>query len=114
MEVRIRSTDGDSGDLMALREWLDAEDDLRGRVRTAHAPIGDTDLGALPELLTIAVGAGGMGSVLASSLKTWLLARRTSAKLTVEANGRSINLDITTTDDVIPLLAQIINAPNDD
>lgn len=111
MDVQIHAEDTE--DLTALRSWLSQEDELRGRVRSVDAPIGDGTLGALPELLTVALGAGGAGTVLASSLKTWLLTRRKTAKLTVETEGRTISLDIATVDDIAPLLQQLFEAIRD-
>ncbi len=72
MDAQIWITGGTGGELAALSEWLRDENELRGRVRTVHSPIGDTELGSVTELLTVALGAGGVGTVLASSLKTWL------------------------------------------
>lgn len=60
--------------------------------------------------LGVALGAGGAGTVLASSLKTWLVTRRTTAKITVESAGRSVTLDIQTAAEVAPLLEQILKA----
>jgi hypothetical protein len=81
-----------------------------GGIRAVRGPVGDTELGPVVELLTVALGAGGAGTVLASSLKTWLMTRRTTAKITVESAGRSVTLDIQTAADVAPLLEQIIKA----
>jgi hypothetical protein len=83
-------------------------------VRSVAPPIGDTSLGALPDMLAVALGAGGAGTVLASSLKTWLLTRRTTAKLTVETDKRSVSLDIATVEDVAPLLRQLLEAAGDE
>jgi hypothetical protein len=69
MDIRIRMV-GDSGDeLAALAEWLQGENELRGRIHTVHGDIGETDLGPVVELLTVALSTGGAGTVLASSLK---------------------------------------------
>ncbi len=113
MEARIWIVDGGGEELAALGEWLQGEDELRGRVRATHGVIGETDLGPVAELLTVALGAGGAGTVLASSLKTWLLTRRTTAKITVESAGRSVTLDIQTAGEVAPLLEQILKAADD-
>ena len=114
MDARIRITGGTGEELAALGEWLGNEDELRGRVRTIRGPIGETELGAITELLTVALGAGGAGTVLTSSLKTWLVTRRTTAKITVESAGRSVTLDIQTVGEVTPLLEQILKAGDDD
>jgi hypothetical protein len=113
MNVQIRIIGGTSEDLTALGEWLKEENELRGAVRVAHGRIGDTQLGSVTEMLTVALGSGGAGAVLASSLKTWLATRRTAAKLTVESAGRRVTLDIETISEVVPLLEQILRA-NDD
>ena len=65
------------------------------------------------ELLTIALGAGGAGTVLASSLKTWLMTRRTTAKIIVKSAGQSVTLDIQTAADVAPLLEQVLKTAGD-
>jgi hypothetical protein len=108
MDAQIRIIDGTGEELSALSDWLGAEAELRGRVRIVNSPISDTELGALPELLNVALGAGGAGTVLATSLVTWLKTRRTKAKLTVESDGHSVTLDIETINDVKPLLEQIL------
>lgn len=113
MDAQIRIIDGTDGDLAALGEWLQSEDELRGRIRAVYGTIGETELGPVVELLTVALGAGGAGTALASSLKTWLLTRKTSAKITVKSGGRSVTLDIQTVDEVAPLLEQILKADDD-
>ena len=104
MDAQIRIMDGTDGDLAALDEWLQGEDELRGRIHVVHGAIGATELGPVVELLTVALGAGGAGTVLASSVKTWLLTRKTTAKIIVKSGGRSVTLDIQTVDEVAPLL----------
>jgi hypothetical protein len=114
MNAQIRITGGTGEELAALGEWLGGEDELRGRVRTVHGPVGDTELGSITELLTVALGTGGAGTVLASSLKTWLVTRRTTAKITVGSAGRSVTLNIQTAGEVGPLLEQILKVGDDD
>lgn len=113
MDAHIRVEDGTSDEVAALGEWLQDENELRGRIRAVHSSIGETELGPVTELLTVALGAGGAGTVLASSLKTWLQTRRTTAKITVEAGGRSVTMDIQTLADVGPVLEQILRAGDD-
>jgi hypothetical protein len=113
MDAQIRITGGTGGELADLGEWLGDEDKLRGRVRAVRGPVSDTELGPVVEVLTIALGAGGAGTVLASSLKTWLMTRRTTAKITVKSAGGSVTLDIQTAADVAPLLEQVLKAAGD-
>jgi hypothetical protein len=107
IDVRV-GVAGGRDDLTALLRWLSDEDALRGRVAMVRPPDDGQHLGVLPGLLEIALGAGGAGSILASSLKTWLLTRRTSAKLTVTAGGRTVCLELETLDDALPLLERIL------
>jgi hypothetical protein len=113
MDAQIRITGGTEGDLGALYAWLNDEDALRGRIRTGSRPIGAQELGALPDLLTVALGAGGAGTALASCLKTWLQTRRTTVKITVESAGRTVTLDLQTLGEVGPLVESILKAGDD-
>jgi len=113
MDVQIRIADSDYEDSAALYEWLQSEPEFRGRVRAIPATIKENDLGPVIELLTVALGSGGAGTILASSLKTWLRTRQTTAKITVESAGRSITLDVQTVGEVSQLLEQILK-PDDD
>ncbi|MEV0792627.1 hypothetical protein [Kribbella sp. NPDC050459] len=113
MDAEIRVAGGRDDDLVALQDWLNNEDELRGRVGIASGTIGETELGSLPDLLTVAFSAGGAGTVLASSLIAWLKTRQTSAKITVEAGGRSVTLDIKTAHDVRPLLEEVLRSGHD-
>jgi hypothetical protein len=114
MDAQIRIAGGTGNELAALGEWLKGEVELRGRVRVVRGPIGGTELGSITDLLTVALEAGGAGTVLASSLKTWLMTRRTTAKITVESAGRSVTFDVQTVGEVAPLLEQILKAGDED
>ena len=107
VDASIRVIDGDAEVVGSLAEWLAAERELRGVVRPVSSPIGETQLGAVTEMITVALGSGGAGSVLASSLITWLRTRPASVKLLVKSGNRSVELDIRTLEDVRPLLEQI-------
>ena len=111
--AEVRIIDGGEGELAALYEWLQGEAEFRGRIRAVRDPIGETELGPVVELLTVALGAGGAGTMLASSLKTWLLTRRTTAKIVVESAGRSVTVDVQNAGDVGQLLEQILKASDD-
>jgi Effector Associated Constant Component 1 len=113
MDAQIRIAGGDHEDLASLHEWLQSESEFRGRVRIIPATINENDLGAVMELLTVALGSGGAGTILASSLKTWLRMRQTTAKITVESAGWSVTLDVQTVGEVSPLLEQILKSDHD-
>ena len=114
MDALISVAAGGAEELIALSEWLAGEDELRGRVRLAPQPIADTQLGAFAEVLIVALGAGGAGTVLASSLKTWLQVRTTTVNLKIIIGSRSVSMDVTTAAAVAPLLAEILSTVNDE
>lgn len=113
MDVQIRAADSHGRELAALGEWLQDEREFRGYIRTVYGQTSETELGPVVEILVVALGSGGAGTVLVSSLKTWMITRRTTAKITVEVEGRSVTLDIETADDVTPLLNEILNIAKD-
>lgn len=114
MNVEVLVAGGGDDALAALAAWLIDDDELHGRVQVVRGPVGDTQLGSLPELLTVALGAGGTGTALAASLRAWLSTRRTSARITVKTRDRSVSLDIQTAGEVGPLLEQILKAGDGD
>lgn len=109
LKLQIQIPDGDADDLLALSQWLGEERELRGCVRQVSAPIQQGELGGSIDLLTVAVGAGGAGSVLASSLVTWLQTRTTAVRIMVKRDNESITLDLKTTADVLPLLQRMLD-----
>lgn len=113
MKAQIEVENGSLDDLYALAEWLNDEDDLRGQSYIVRSPAEETNLGSVPDLLTVALGSGGAGTILASSLITWLQTRKTSVKVRIEAAGRSIMLDVETVNDVMPLLHEILEIDHD-
>ncbi|GAB3440163.1 effector-associated constant component EACC1 [Actinophytocola sediminis] len=95
MELQIRIEPGTIDEYLALTDWLNASRDFRGRVhQVAGAPPAGGLSGGVIELLTVAVGSGGLGVVLTNSLNTWLGTRRReiTAKVTVTARARTVEL----------------------
>lgn len=81
--------------LRSLREWLAAEDELRGRVRLVEAAPPAGSLGTVPELITVMVAQGGVLTVLAGALITWL--RQRKSDLTIKVTHGESSLEITAT-----------------
>jgi hypothetical protein len=107
---RLRITVADDPDhLRSLLEWLRLEDELRGQVRleAAHDPSGQ-QMGGVLDVLTVALGSGGAGAVLASSLSTWLTHRSSDVKITVTApDGRRVEVDARRVRDVPALTRDV-------
>ena len=118
MEATLRIGGGDHVDEMAsLGDWLQDEPQLRGLTRRVGAPTGPTELsgGGVTDLLTVALGSGGVAAILARSLNTWLRTRRPTITLTVSVNGRSAtlqahNVDSQQTDETLKILRDVLAA----
>lgn len=81
--------------LFALRDWLAAEDPLRGRVIPLAMAPQQGQMGGAVEVLTVALGSGGAATVLARSLCTWLTHRRADVTITITAtDGQRIRVDV--------------------
>ncbi|QKW49511.1 effector-associated constant component EACC1 [Streptomyces buecherae] len=85
-------------DSLELAEWLRHERGLQGHVRLTQAAPAVGELGAGPDLLTVALGSGGIGTVLAGSLATWLQSRRTPTKVRITLTRADRTLEIETGD----------------
>lgn len=107
----------DPNALQSLLDWLRLEDELRGRLRLESSGSGTGgEMGGLLDVLTIAMGSGGAGAVLARSLSTWLTHRHTDVKVTVRGpDGRSVEVDAHLLQADVPGLIreirQLVDAP---
>ena len=96
MEVRISCVGGDSAaDVESLSDWFRGEPELAGRLHVAEPMPGEGELGALADVLVVAVGSGGTLSVLATSLKAWLAQpRRSDVRIRVQRDsGETVEID---------------------
>lgn len=95
VEIRISLVDGDqAAGLESLADWLHGEPELAGRVSVAGTEPRAGELGALVDALVVSVGSGGALSVLAASLKGWLLQpRRSGVRIRVQGEtGRVVEV----------------------
>ena len=98
-------------ELMDLRSWLHEEPELRGRVEQVASGPGEGQLGALTDLLAVALGSGGAISVLASSLRVFFAQPRkskVSISLRVGPGGRAVKIDADRVKDVESILQQAL------
>jgi hypothetical protein len=113
MHPLARISTDDADDLRALESWLNEERELRGYVTCAEAPDHARDLDGVVEVLTVPIGNGAAGVVLASSLVSWLRNNSTSAKVTVVRGYLKVTLDPATMARVLPMLERLLE-PDDD
>lgn len=80
-------------ELRSLREWLIADDSLRGRVRLVAGAPGEGALGSGMDALAVALGNGGAFTVFATVAVTWLKRRsgRMAVKI-VRADGSVVEI----------------------
>lgn len=106
--------------LESLNDWLRREPDLRGQVGWVRDKPDPTHLGDPSQALTVAVGAGGALTALATSLHAWLAQpRRASLKVMIHnKGGRVVDLDFEGKNkhipDVLALLRENLREDRDD
>lgn len=88
--------DRSADELRSLRDWLVAEEELRGRVRLELSPPEPGALGSAVAALTVALGPGGVATAAASVLISWLRRRtgNVSVKM-IRPDGTSTEFSVT-------------------
>lgn len=112
MAVRVRVLgDGDvHADLVSLRNWLVQEDELRGRVEMDDPEVAPGQMGALPEVLAVAVGSGGALTVLAQQTRVWLQQRRSNVQVQIrdDESGKTVSVSADHLDDPAGLVRDVL------
>lgn len=97
------SLPGQDGDVRQLARWLRDEDELRGQVSLAQRPIRDDEMGSALEAVVVALGSGGVATVLISSLFGWLTRRSELRAVRIRIHtddGREMELECGSADEV--------------
>jgi Effector Associated Constant Component 1 len=111
MDVLLRVAAADETEsVAALASWLGAERDLQGAVRLVRSDPRDGELGGTLDVLTVALGSGGAGVVLAQSLSAWLRSRRVKVTLTISADGRKLTFEGSSQADALPLITEFLRS----
>jgi hypothetical protein len=77
----------------SLAVWLAEDAEFRGRVREDVPPPDRGTMGAVPELLAVALGPGGAATALAGVVLGWIRRRSGSTTVTLKrADGAEISL----------------------
>ncbi|MFE7313417.1 hypothetical protein ACFU7T_09940 [Streptomyces sp. NPDC057555] len=98
MDVRVEVTgERPVDEVRSLREWLVAEESLRGRVRLVAGAPEEGALGAGMDALAVALGNGGALTVFATAAVMWLRRRtgRMEVKIT-RADGSTVEISADT------------------
>lgn len=116
VEVRISCVGRDrTVGVESLSDWLRGEPELTGRLRLGGPVPGEGELGALADVLVVAVGSGGTLSVLATSLKAWLAQpRKSDVRIRVKRDsGETVEIDASHIDEkhVDALIRRALTGP---
>lgn len=114
MSARIRVVAGrdTQAELLSLRDWLAREDDLRGYVAIDQLVVAPGEMGAVVDVLSVAVGAGGAVTVLANSISVWLTQRHSDVKIEVTGgDGRSVIVEAQRVRDAAELVELALRGP---
>ncbi|MFD3976094.1 hypothetical protein [Streptomyces cyaneofuscatus] len=114
IEVQITITNASNRmQLESLDSWLRLDPAFRGRTKLSGNP-SDGDLGTAIELLAVAIGSGGVISVLATSLSSWFQQpKKSDITLKVTGpSGSSVEIEATraTVQEVTDLLKNALEA----
>ncbi|GAU65857.1 putative hypothetical protein [Streptomyces sp. NBRC 110611] len=96
MQAYIRLT-GETApaELTGLTEWLSREGEFRGRTAVGRPEVRPDQMGGITEVVIVALGAQGAGTMLAASLSVWIRHRRPSADIEVTGpDGRSVKVSL--------------------
>jgi hypothetical protein len=94
VQIRVSGEEEELRELASLEDWLLDDPALRGcRTSLEAMPPGASDMGALSEVLIVALGSGGMGAALAASLTTWLRTRVSHVRIRIQTERGEIELD---------------------
>jgi len=95
--------------LRSLRDWLEDEDRLRPlAVRWVSREARPDEMGVPADVLMVALGSGGAGTVLAGSIAVWI--RYRSSDLTLKITGRDgavVEIDAQRVDDPVEIIRLI-------
>ena len=94
-----------------LKDWLDDVAELRGRsaVEVGATPVGQQ--GAVSDVLVVALGSGGVVTVLAGVLTRWIAARKPSRMTVVVRDGKKeVRVEADQTAQSAELAASILRA----
>jgi hypothetical protein len=109
MDVEINiSGSGDAEELKNLEDWLLDEPRLAGCPVTRPAASPEPgQMGALSDVLVVAMGSGGMGVALASSLSVWLRTRVSDVSLRIRTKQGEVELTASNTKNAAALIEAI-------
>ncbi|MET9485860.1 hypothetical protein [Nocardia sp. NPDC006630] len=109
-KLQVRGTHDSHAEFVSLRDWLVREPQFRGGVCAEESPIRAGEMGAVTDVLVVALSGGGAASVLANSVSIWLQQRR--SELSVKMTGPDgTDIEITSAGPAADQIAKLFRAP---
>jgi hypothetical protein len=94
-QITVSNARDTDSELRSLTDWLRDEEGLRApSVRRAARPPAPGEMGAISDILLVALGSGGAVTVMAASIETWLKQRSSDVTVTVKRGQREITVDV--------------------
>jgi hypothetical protein len=115
VSISIMVSSNDQRSVSSLYDWLCGEDELRGQVSLTRGTPRPDEMGALANIITVAIGSGGAATVLIGSLTTWVTQRRNAEvtlKITSRA-GRVVEINARGAADVVALIKSAVDGVNE-
>ncbi|MER7724693.1 hypothetical protein [Streptomyces sp. NPDC096323] len=115
VELRLQSSKT-VDDLIGLSGWLRGERRLQGRVQQVRSNPEPGQLGGAFEVLSVTLGSGGIATVLAGTVATWLQSRRSDPKLriTITRADRTLEIEASNADEAEELIKRFMGGPSGD
>jgi Effector Associated Constant Component 1 len=109
IQLRLSGDTSDLADLKSLEDWLLDEPLLAGCAVTRPAAAPEPgQMGALSDVLVVALGSGGAGAALASSLSVWLRTRVSHVTVKLRVGDRELEVSATNMRDPEPLIRELV------
>lgn len=114
-QVRVVQAADKQSELLSLHQWLSREDELRGRVELDQPSPEPGQMGAVDDVLVVALGGSGAVTVLANSLRVWLTQRHADVVIEVSSpHGRRVTIDAKRVADPVQLIHEVLACPGDE
>jgi membrane-associated two-gene conflict system component 1 (EACC1) len=105
--VGVEGTFDNDAELRSLFDWLSREDALDGTLQWAPADVRPGDMGAVTDVLLVALGSGSAGAVLARSVSVWLTTRRADVKVKISTARGVVEMDARRVRDPESLIVEV-------
>ncbi|MDQ7908745.1 hypothetical protein RB614_29860 [Phytohabitans sp. ZYX-F-186] len=86
------TVDGGLDEVLSLQRWLSGQDDFAGRTRLLRPGPGPGRMGAVLDTIAVAAGGGGTVTALVGALSVWMRNRGAKVTATVKKGNRCVTI----------------------